>query len=101
MDHLNNDPVSTSCPSSAASDHQEHNLLDNNDASIVVKGLQGMGNGSGLQMPIKKVGRRGRPPKKDAKSRNRQGKRRGESLASGYTRLSVDMCIYRCIFVHR
>lgn len=26
-----------------------------------------------LPVPVKKVGRRGRPPKKDAKSRNRQG----------------------------
>lgn len=26
-----------------------------------------------LTVPVKKVGRRGRPPKKDAKSRNRQG----------------------------
>lgn len=29
---------------------------------------------SPLPVPVKKVGRRGRPPKKDAKSRNRQGR---------------------------
>lgn len=35
----------------------------------------GLANGQGtlLPVPVKKVGRRGRPPKKDAKSRNRQG----------------------------
>ncbi|XP_074598519.1 ETS homologous factor-like isoform X2 [Brevipalpus obovatus] len=31
-----------------------------------------------LPVPVKKVGRRGRPPKKDAKSRNRQGKGNGK-----------------------
>jgi len=41
------------------------------DKSMSVKSLQSLN--SSLPVPVKKVGRRGRPPKKDAKSRNRQG----------------------------
>ncbi|RWS30225.1 ETSous factor-like protein [Leptotrombidium deliense] len=47
------------------------------NTSTATKSLSSL-TSSSLPIPVKKVGRRGRPPKKDAKSRNRQGKGNGK-----------------------
>ncbi|RWS02820.1 hypothetical protein B4U79_00789, partial [Dinothrombium tinctorium] len=88
---VESDRESTSSSLTAVNEKQANHLLNvttsNTLSTITVnhqlsnnqstKSLSSLTNSS-LSLPVKKVGRRGRPPKKDAKTRNRQGKGNGK-----------------------